>query len=178
MKTIIVKKIVKPLWVGFFLLIALFSFAASETAKERQPLPPALKNGKTVYLLSIYDDPSVWRSLQGRMKKWHRWEIVPKPSQADLLLVFTCNPPWLAQISSQIRRFRTTGQFEDLPKPPVPVSPYSIPVYLAFLDFATGEELLRVSCDRRGSAEFTAQLLFNRLKTSIEIAEKQEKKRK
>ena len=178
MKAIVLKKIARPLWIGFFLLIAIFSVAASAAAKDRQPLPPALKNGKTVYLLSIYDDPSVWRSLQGRMKKWHRWEIVPKPSQADLVLVFTINPPWLAQISTQIRRYRTTGQWEDIPKPPPPVKPYEIPISLAFLDLATGEELLRVSCDRRGSADFTAQLLFNRLKTSIETAEKQGKKRK
>lgn len=176
MKTAVVKRIAKPLWAGFFVLIAIFVLAASAAAKERPPLPPALKNGRKVAMVPMLGDPDVFNRIRGKMKRWRRWEITDA-DHADLILVFTWHRQTLSAVSAQIREFNATGQIKKLDVPGWEKT-YERPEYLAFFDRATGDLLLTVSSDRRGSASYTADILFGRLKAAIETAEKQEKKRK
>jgi hypothetical protein len=167
----------KVLCACLFLLAIVSIWASLATAKDRPPLPPALKNGKTVYLVHMLNDPDVFNRIRSKMKGWRRFQVTTDANTADLILVFTWHSKTLTDFSKNLRVFLKTGK---ITKPDVPgwEKAYEYPEYLAFFDKATADELLRVSCDRRGNARYTGDLLFGRLKSAIETAEKQEKNKK
>lgn len=70
------------------LLAGLLGFALSvSAAEERAPLPPVIRNAKTVALVNESTALDEFDSLYARAKKVKGWTVTDDPGQADLLLV-------------------------------------------------------------------------------------------
>jgi len=139
--------------------------------ESARPAPAGLDDihqAKSVYLVDKGADVGVFNHLADRLQKWGRWTIVTRPEQADLLLVFAENDAYLGSVSTaSVTASATyaTGVGTSVPL-------LSMPRILAAVDRASGRQLMAVSCERRGSASYTAGVLVNRLRKQVEKAEK------
>ncbi len=134
--------------------------------------PPAEKpsglsdihDAKSVCLINRGADLAVFNHLQERLQKWGRWTVVTRADEADLLLVFASNQMYLgtmntASVASSATYASGTGMSLPL---------MSLPRFLAAVDRISGQELMAVSCERRGGAGYTAGVLVNRMRKQIE----------
>src|SRR4051812_17677657 len=82
------------------LLFASFAFAGDKYA----PLPSQFISAKKVFIVNASDRPSVLDDAYKALKKWGRYQIVEKQSDADLIFVFT------TQSTGQVEREIQFGQ--------------------------------------------------------------------
>jgi hypothetical protein len=127
---------------------------------EHGPLPTALVSAKRVYLQNAGGDMGVFDHLYEKVKHWGRWQVVANREDADLILLTTDTNQVVGAIAS------ASGGPYSATATAVPIM--SMPRFLIVVDAHTNEELLRVSCERRLSAGYTANVLVNRVRKRIE----------
>lgn len=135
--------------------------------------PPAkgledIHQAKSVCLVDRGSDLGVFEHLADKLQKWGRWEVVPRPEQADLLLVFAESDTYLGSMNTA--SVTSSGTYSSGVGTSVPL--LSMPRFLIAVDRASGRHLIAVSCERRGSAAYTAGVLVNRLRKQIEKHQK------
>jgi len=127
-----------------------------------------IREAKTVYLVDKGTDVNVFDHLGEKLQKWGRWTIVTRPEQADVLLVFAESQTYLGSMSTA--SVTSSGMHASGVGTSVPL--LSMPRFLMAVDRASGRQLMAVSCERRGSASYTAGVLVTRMKKQIEKPEK------
>jgi hypothetical protein len=142
-------------------------FAVSLSATEHAPLPTVLLSAKTVYLLDASNDSAVFDHIYERLEKWGRWRVVADQKDADLVLTISDQNISYGAISSA-SAVASPG-YAGATATSVPL--LSFPRILTIFDRATGEQLFRVSCERRLRASYTAGVLVNRTRRRIERSE-------
>ena len=139
-------------------------FAVSLSATEHGPVPTALVAAKTIYLLDESNDLVLFDHLYERLKKWGRWRVVADQKDADLVLA----------LSSQNISYGAINSASSVATPgyaaasAVSAPLMSFPRILTIFNRATGEQLFRVSCERRLRGSYTAGVLVNRTRKRIE----------
>lgn len=141
---------------GLSLLLSLVPTFAAEHA----PLPTALLNAKTVYLLNSSGDAAVFDRLYEKLKAWGRWEVVADGEDADLLLVFGA----ANGVNGAIASASSGPGYAYSSVTPI----LTMPRLLAVYDMRSKQQLLLVSCERRLSGGYTAGVLVNRMRKRIE----------
>lgn len=145
-------------------LALLCSVVVSLLATEQAPLPSALLSAKAVYLIDTGSDSAVFDHLYERVKKWGRWRVVADQKDADLVLALSTQNISYGAISSASAV--STSGYAGATAMSVPV--LSFPRILTIFDRAMGEQLFRVSCERRLRASYTAGVLVNRTRKRFE----------
>src|SRR5688500_2711802 len=76
---------------------------ARATTPEAKPLPPTLKQARTVFLINETRGPATdaeFRQLQAQLRQWNRFQVVDSADRADVTMSLS---------TSQIERVRTAG---------------------------------------------------------------------
>jgi hypothetical protein len=149
-----------------FLVVILLA-ATSLFAKDHAPLPTSLRSAKTVYLLDASNDSAMFDNLYARLKKWGRWQVVADRKDADLVIALSDQNISYGSISTATAA--AAPGYARATAMSVPV--LSFPRILTIFDRSTGEQLFRISCERRLRASYTAGVLVNRTRKRIKISE-------
>jgi hypothetical protein len=127
-----------------------------------------IRQAKSVYLVDKGTDLNVFEHLAEKLGKWGRWTIAARPEQADVLLVFAESDTYLGSMSTA----SVSGSGTYAGGVGTSVALMSMPRFLMAVDRASGRRLMAVSCERRGSASYTAGVLVNRMRKRVEKPEK------
>ena len=146
---------------GWFLSLAALLAAATLWGVDPAPLPPAIRNAKTAYIVNQTEDYKLYDNLYDRLRKWGQWTLTEDRASADLVLVFAARDEFFGMLPGTTT-VTSSGNTAAITSVPIPVVTMSR--YLIVLDAKTEDKLMSISCERRIGSGYTAGVLVNRLK--------------